>query len=98
MAATAIALIEMGVADYHVLAGATGLSEDAIQQIDMAEDKAVRQLGVVGIPHGVYFRLMEKVRCPSCEAFVTIAPCVACDARSQPGDIPSDALHDVSGA
>jgi hypothetical protein len=80
--ATAMALMQMGVRDYATIAGAVALSVDQIRRIDMAEERPIRQLGLVGIPHGVYFKLHETIRCPKCNALVKIAPCVACDSMA----------------
>lgn len=77
--ALVMALIQMGVSDYAVIAKAAGLHVADVRRIDMVEDRAVRQLGVAGIPHGVYFKLHEKVRCPKCKALVRMAPCIACN-------------------
>ena len=77
--AMVMALIQMGVRDYAAIAGATGLRVQEVRRIDMAEDRLVRQLGVAGIPHGVCFKLHEKVRCPKCNALVRVAPCIACN-------------------
>lgn len=78
--AVVMAMIQMGVSDYAVIARATGLRVADVRRIDMVEDCAVRQLGLAGIPHGVYFKLQEKVRCPKCKALVRMAPCIACHA------------------
>lgn len=83
-AAAAIAVMEMGIADYDTIAGAVGLTVEEIAQIDRAEDTAIRQLGIARIPYGVYFHLQDKVRCPRCDAWITLAPCVACDCRKNP--------------
>jgi hypothetical protein len=77
--ALVMAMIQMGVSDYAVIAKAAGLHVAEVRRIDMVEDRAVRQLGLAGIPHGVYFKLHEKVRCPKCNALVRMAPCIACN-------------------
>lgn len=81
--AVAMALIQMGVRDYAVIARAACLRVEDVRRIDMTEDCRVRQLGVAGIPHGVYFRLHERVRCPRCKALVKMAPCIACDTTAK---------------
>ncbi len=78
-AAAAIAVMEMGVSDYSVIASAVGLTVEEVKRIDMAEDSPIRQLGCEGIPYGEYFTLEKDIRCPKCHAMVRFAPCVACD-------------------
>ena len=82
-AAAAIAVMEMGVTDYSVIASAVGLTVDEVKRIDMAEDSPIRQLGCEGIPYGEYFTLEKVIRCPKCHAMVRFAPCVACDGPSK---------------
>lgn len=77
-AAAAIAVMEMGISDYNEIAEAVGLSVADVKRIDAAEDRCIRDLGILGIPDGFYFNLSKKVRCRKCYAWVTIAPCVAC--------------------
>lgn len=81
-AAAAISLMEMGITDYERIAQAVGLQAAEVERIDMAEDKAIRQLCLAGIPYGHYFTLESRIRCPKCSGLVTLAPCVACDAPS----------------
>ncbi|HUT62053.1 MAG TPA: hypothetical protein VNA25_29800 [Phycisphaerae bacterium] len=76
--AAAIAVMEMGISDYSVIAGAVGLTVEEVERVDMAEDPSVRQLAVVGIPAGEFFRLDDRVRCPKCQAKLSVAPCLAC--------------------
>ena len=76
--AAVLALIETGITDYEILSVAVGLSIEEVRQIDMAQDPEVRRLGIHGLPSGEYFRLRNRVRCPKCSAWLTIAPCVAC--------------------
>jgi hypothetical protein len=76
--AAAIALMEMGVSEYAVIARAVGLTVGEVERIDLVEDSAVRKLAVAGIPVGEWFRLDHRVRCPRCQAKVAVAPCVAC--------------------
>ncbi|MFV2069547.1 MAG: hypothetical protein ACC645_21495 [Pirellulales bacterium] len=78
-AAAAIAVMEMGVSDYSVIATAVGLTVEEVRRIDMAEDSPIRELGSEGIPYGEYFTLEKVIRCPKCHAMVRFAPCVACD-------------------
>jgi hypothetical protein len=80
--AVTVALMQMGIRDYAVIAGAVALTVQDVRRIDLVEDESVRQLGLLGIPHGVYFRLHEKVRCPKCSALLTMAPCIACDSAT----------------
>jgi len=80
--AKVVALMQMGIRDYAVIAGAVALTVQDVRRIDLAEEGSVRQLGVLGIPHGVYFRLQEKVRCPKCSALLNMVPCIACDSAS----------------
>jgi len=70
--------MEMGVSDYSVIAGAVGLTVEEVERVDMAEDPSVRQLAVAGIPAGEFFRLDSRLRCPKCQANLSIAPCLAC--------------------
>ena len=70
--------MEMGIADYSVIARAVGLTVEEVERINMAEDPSVRQLAVVGIPAGEFFRLDDRVRCPKCQARLSLAPCLAC--------------------
>ncbi len=76
--AAAIAVMEMGVSEYSVIANAVGLTVEEIKRVDMVEDSAVRQLALARIPVGESFKLDNYVRCPKCEAKVGLAPCVAC--------------------
>jgi len=76
--AAALAVMQMGIAEYPVIAEAVGLSIEEVRQIDGAEDHGVRQLAVAGIPCGEYFKLDRRVRCPKCQALVGLAPCVTC--------------------
>jgi hypothetical protein len=76
--AAAIAVMQMGITEYSVIAEAVGLSIEEVRQIDTAEDCRVRQLAVAGIPCGEYFKLDHRVRCPKCQALVDLAPCVTC--------------------
>jgi hypothetical protein len=76
--AAAIAVMEMGISDYSVIAGAVGLTVEEVERIDMAEDSSVRLLAVAGIPAGEFFKLDNRVRCPKCQAKLRIAPCIAC--------------------
>ena len=76
--AAAVAVMEMGISEYRVIARAVGLTVEEVERVDMAEDSSVRQLAVAGIPAGEFFRLNERVRCPKCQAKLSIAPCLAC--------------------
>ena len=76
--AAAIAVMEAGITDYETIGSAVGLTSDEVERIDLAIDTATRQLGIKGIPDGVFFDLRNKIRCPGCAAWITIAPCVAC--------------------
>ena len=76
--AAAIAVMEMGIREYAVIAGAVGLTIEEIERIDMVADSSVRQLAIARIPKGESFKLENAVRCPKCQAEVGIAPCVAC--------------------
>lgn len=76
--AAAIAIIEMGISDYAVIAEAVGLTVDEVRRIDRAEESSVRQLAAVGIPVGEFFKLVHRVRCPRCHNKVSVAPCVGC--------------------
>ena len=60
---------ELGMQEFETQRYLTGLLE---------KEGFTIQLGVAGIPHGVYFKLHEKVRCPKCNALVRVAPCIAC--------------------
>ena len=76
--AAAIAVMEMGVSEYSVIANAVGLTVEEVERVDMAEDSSVRQLAVARIPVSESFKLDNYVRCPKCRAEVGLAPCVAC--------------------
>jgi hypothetical protein len=76
--AAAIAVMEMGISEYCVIARAVGLTVEEVERVDMAEDSCVRQLALAGIPAGEFFRLNNRVRCPKCQAKLSIAPCIAC--------------------
>jgi len=80
--AATLALMQMGIRDYETLASVVGLTPQQIEHIDMAKDPEVRALGVQGIPFGEYFHLRRRVRCPGCAAWITVAPCVACQVRT----------------
>jgi hypothetical protein len=88
--AAAIAVMEMGISDYRLIAEAVGLTEAEVRGIDTAEDSLVRQLAVAGIPIGEFFKLDCRIRCPKCQARVVIAPCVSCRRLSKAGDWPCD--------
>ena len=77
--AAALALFQTGITTYATIAYAVGLTVDDVAYIDAAEEKVIRQLAIVGIPRGDYFRLRRKVRCPRCNSWITLAPCVACN-------------------
>ena len=76
--AAAIAVMEMGISEYSVIARAVGLTVEEVERVDMVEDSAVRQLALAGIPVGESFKLDNRVRCPKCQAEVGLAPCIAC--------------------
>ena len=77
-AAAVVALMEMGIADYAVLAQALSMTVEEVARIDSAEDGSIRELCVAKIPYGEYFKLDEEIRCPKCNAMIRVAPCVAC--------------------
>jgi hypothetical protein len=76
--AAAIAVMQMGISDYSVIADAVGLTVEEVERVDMVEDPAVRQLALAGIPAGESFKLRRRVRCPRCQAKIGLAPCIAC--------------------
>jgi len=76
--AAAVAVMEMGISDYSVIADAVGLTIEEIERVDMVEDPAVRQLALARIPVGESFKLSRRLRCPKCQAKVGLAPCIAC--------------------
>jgi hypothetical protein len=76
--ATVIALMQMGVSDYGLIAKAVGLEVGVIEQIDTAEDRVIRALAVAGIPRGEFFKLRVHVHCPRCHGRVYTAPCAMC--------------------
>jgi hypothetical protein len=76
--AATIAVMEMGISDYAVIAEAVGFTVEQVRRIDSAEDSSVRQLAVAGIPVGEFFKLVTRVRCPKCHGDVGVAPCVGC--------------------
>lgn len=70
--------MEMGIREYSVIARAVGLTVEEIERIDMAIDRSVRRLALIGIPIDAAFKLEARVRCPRCQADVGLAPCIAC--------------------
>jgi len=76
--AAAIAVMEMGVSEYSIIASAVGLTIEEVERVDMVEDLAVKELALARIPVGVLFKLENYVRCPKCQARVDLAPCLAC--------------------
>ena len=76
--AAAIAVMEMGISEYSVIADAVGLTVEEVERVDMVEDPAVRQLALARIPVGETFRLSHRVRCPKCLGKVGLVPCIAC--------------------
>lgn len=76
--AAAIAVMEMGISEYSIIARAVGLTVEEVERVDMVEDSAVRQLALAGIPVGESFKLDNHVRCPKCQAKVGLVPCIAC--------------------
>jgi len=76
--AAAIAVMEMGISEYSVIARAVGLTVEEVQCVDMAEDASVRQLAVARIPRGEWFKLDHHLRCPKCHAELSLVPCIAC--------------------
>ncbi|MBN2292663.1 MAG: hypothetical protein JXM70_09570 [Pirellulales bacterium] len=76
--AAAVAVMEMGISEYSIIADAVGLTIQEVERIDMVEDPAVRKLALAGIPIGESFKLRRRVRCPKCQAKVGLAPCIAC--------------------
>ena len=76
--AAAIAVMEMGVRDHAVIAEAVGLTVEEVRRVDSAEESSVRQLAVARIPVGEFFKLVARVRCPTCGSDVGVAPCVGC--------------------
>ena len=79
--AAAIAVMEMGISEYRLIAEAVGLTEVEGRGIDTAEDSLVWQLAVA---------LDRRIRCPKCQARVVIAPCVSCRRLLRAGDWPYD--------
>jgi len=77
-AAAVVALREMGVSDYAVIAAALSLTVEEVRRIDSADDPSIRRLCVEKIPYGEYFKLDEEIRCPRCNATIKVVPCVAC--------------------
>ncbi len=88
--ATAIAVMEMGISEYGVIAEAVGLTVAEVRRIDTAEDSLVRQLAVARIPVGEFFKLDHRLRCPKCQVKVEIAPCVTCQGLLRGVDGPCD--------
>jgi hypothetical protein len=73
-----IALMQTGVANYALIARATGLTENEVARIDEAKQSHVRQLAVHGTGRDVYYQLRSKVTCPRCGSLICLVPCVAC--------------------
>ena len=76
--AMALAVMQMGLSDYAVIAAVTRLTVEDVKRIDMMEDASIRQLWREGLPDGEFFKLYETVRCPKCRATTIFAPCVSC--------------------
>ncbi len=76
--AAAIAVMQMGISDYPVIARAVGLTVEEVERVDTAETSSVRQLALARIPLGESFKLVEPIRCPKCQAEVSLVPCIAC--------------------
>jgi hypothetical protein len=76
--AATVAVMQMGIAEYSVIAEAVGLTVEEVGQIDAATDPSVRELAATGVPCGEYFKLDRRVRCPKCRVLVRLAPCIAC--------------------
>jgi hypothetical protein len=76
--AAAIAVMEMGVSDLSDIADAVGLTLEEVERVDRAADLAVRQLAVSRIPISESFKLKHNIRCPKCQAEVSLVPCIAC--------------------
>ena len=76
--AAAIALMESGVTDYSVIASALRIDVADVERIDNTEDEIVRKLAVEGMPHGEYFKLHGGIRCPKCNSWIVITPCMTC--------------------
>ena len=77
--AAAVAVMQMGVRDFQVIAAAVGLSVDEIAKIDRADDDTVRHLAISGFPPGERLRLREAIRCPRCRGRTQVAPCALCE-------------------
>ncbi|OHB86365.1 MAG: hypothetical protein A2V98_17025 [Planctomycetes bacterium RBG_16_64_12] len=77
-AAAVVALMEIGISDYSVIANALSLTVEEVRWIDSAEDGSIRRLSVETIPYGEYFKLDAEIRCPKCNAMIRVVPCVAC--------------------
>lgn len=76
--AAAIAVMEMGISEYSVIADAVGLTIEEVERVDLVEDPAVRRLALARIPVGESFKLSRRVRCPKCQARVRLVPCIGC--------------------
>ena len=83
-AAAAVAILEMGITDPEKIAAAVDLPVAEVERIERAEDPLFQKLLGAGIPYGVYFPLRQKIRCPKCDGWILIAPCVLCDRRVKP--------------
>ena len=79
-----LAVIQMGIRDHARIAVAVGLTADEVAEIDAAEDEAIRELVLEGIPAGEFFALAKEIRCPICGGRLTLAPCVTCQTRPYP--------------
>ena len=76
--ATVIAVMEMGVSDYDLIARAVGVTVDEVKRIDKAEDGRIRSAASKGTPKGTFLPLNKAMRCPQCRQLITLVPCVAC--------------------
>ena len=80
--AAVIALMQMGISDFQLIAEAVDLGVDVVKRIDEAEDLAVRSLALIGIPNGEFFKLRVNVHCPRCNGRIHVAPRVLCAQRA----------------
>jgi hypothetical protein len=74
----ALAVMQMGVSDYALIASTVGLECEDVAEIDHSEDCRIRDLAVRGVDPAKRFHLVRPLRCPKCRNRITVAPCITC--------------------
>ena len=74
----ALAVMQMGITDYGLIATAVGIPEEEVARIDHSEDERIRRLAVHGVDPAKRYHLVRPLRCPKCRARISVAPCLIC--------------------